>query len=287
MDNTEEKLFKIAHCPFLSYKEKWALATEWVNELAELTQADGSIRRLTGKKKASFLRYESKLPIMQLNEACHAKGIRYHSILSPAYPEQLKHIYAPPLFLFLKGNEDNMTLPMVGVVGARECSSYSKEVLSTILPVLIEERVCIVSGLAKGVDGLAHRNTINLSGRTIGVTGTGLDYYYPSQNKELQLEMEKTQLLLSEYPPGTPPRRHQFPERNRIIAGLSKSIVVIEAKQRSGSLITARIALEEGRDVFAVPGPITNPLSAGCNELLKDGALVCTDGNSILNEWVL
>ncbi|WP_462226142.1 DNA-processing protein DprA [Alkalibacterium sp.] len=285
-ENTEQLLFKIAHCPFLSYKEKWVLANEQIGNLAERTQSAVPLRRLTDKKKASFLRYESKLPIMQLNEAYHSKGIVYHSIFSPAYPEQLKHIFAPPLVLFLKGNESNLKLPMIGVVGARECSPYSKEVLQAILPTLIEEKVGIVSGLAKGVDGLAHQNTISLGGRTIGVVGTGLDYYYPSENKELQMRMERTQLVLSEYPLGTPPRRHHFPERNRIISGLSKGVVVIEAKSRSGSLITARIALEEGRDVFAVPGAITNPLSSGCHELLKDGALLCTDGNSILNEWI-
>lgn len=285
--DSKQVLLSIAHCPFLNYKEKWALACERVGDLAEYSQSTSALRSLTGKQKASFLRYESKLPIMQLNDSYDKKGIVCHSILSPAYPEQLKQIYAPPLFLFLKGNEHLLKRSMLGIVGARDCSSYSTEVLSTVLPPLTESSLCIVSGLAKGVDGLAHQKAMALEGATIGVIGCGLDFYYPSENKPLQSEMEKSQLVVSEYPLGTPPKRHQFPERNRIIAGLSKGIVVIEAKKRSGSLITARIALEEGRDVFAVPGSITNPLSVGCNELIKAGALVCTDGESILSEWNL
>lgn len=285
MNTEEQKLFKIVHCPFLSYKEKWTLANEWVNELAELSQSPVPERRLADKKKASFLRYENKVPIMQLNEACHSKGISYCSIFSPNYPEQLRHIYAPPLFLFFKGNVNLFNSTLVGIVGARECSPYSREAVSYILPPLIEKKISIVSGLAKGVDSLAHSQAIESGGQTIGVLGTGLDIYYPSQNHQLQLTMEKTQLVVSEYPPGAPPRRHQFPERNRIIAGLSRGVVVIEAKARSGSLITARIALEEGRDVFAVPGSISNPLSVGCHDLLKEGALLCTDGKSVLTEW--
>lgn len=287
MDSKEQKLFKIVHCPNLNYKEKWQLANEWVSEVTELSQSETPNRRLSDNKKSSFLRYENKVPIMQLNEACCSKGISYCSIFSPDYPEQLRHIYAPPLFLFYKGSKTFLKSTMIGVVGARECSSYSKEALSYILPALIEKKISIVSGLAKGVDGLAHHQVVESNGQTIGVLGTGLDHYYPSQNRQLQLKMEKTQLVISEYPPGTPPRRHQFPERNRLIAGLSRGVVVIEAKARSGSLITARIALEEGRDVFAVPGSIANPLSKGCHDLLKEGALLCSSGDSILSEWGL
>ncbi|MCC5895507.1 MAG: DNA-processing protein DprA [Alkalibacterium sp.] len=279
------KLNQIAHCPFLTYKEKWLIALEQLPELGVISQNLDTTRRVAGLKRASFLRYEKNMPIMQLTTQYNKQSIHCISILSPLYPVQLRFSYEPPLMLFCKGDISLLSRTLLGVVGARECTSYSETALKSILPDLSASGVGIVSGLAKGVDVMAHKQAMSNGGQTLAVIGTGLDKVYPAANKETQDKMCQTQLVISEYPLNTPPRKHHFPERNRIIAGLSKGVLVIEAKRRSGSLITARLALEEGRDVFAVPGPIDSELSTGCNDLIKAGAIPCTTGTDIRDEW--
>lgn len=283
--NLELNLYMLAHCPFLTYKEKWQLAVERIPELAHFSHNCDSKRRLTNEKRASFLRYEKNMPIMQLIEQNKKLSIESVSLLSPLYPSQLKHSYEPPLMLFCKGDLSLLSMTLLGIVGARECTAYGEAAVKLILPDLTASDIGIVSGLAKGVDVIAHKGAMTNGGRTIGVIGTGLDYYYPAVNREIQKEMCNNQLVITEYPLNTPPRKHHFPARNRIIAGLSRGVLVIEAKRRSGSLITARMALEEGRDVFAVPGSVLSDLSIGCNDLIKSGAIPCSTGLDILDEW--
>lgn len=278
-------LSALAHCPFLTSKEKWQLAAERIPELNEFCQHLDGKRMIAFDKRTLFLRYEKNMPIMQLTTLHEKQLIQCVSILSPLYPSQLKHSYEPPLMLFCKGDLSLLSQTLLGVVGARECTSYSEAALNIILLDIAASGIGIVSGLAKGVDVLAHQFAMTHEGRTIGVIGTGLDRYYPAANRHVQKEMGENQLVITEYPLGTSPKKHHFPARNRIIAGLSKGVLVAEAKRRSGSLITARMALEEGRDVFAVPGPITSDLSAGCNDLIKSGAIPCSNGLDILAEW--
>lgn len=212
------------------------------------------------------------------------KQIKWISILDQTYPEYLKHIYNPPALLFYQGDLSLLNQQLLAIVGSRLISSYGEKALTLLLPELIKHEITTVSGLAKGIDKKVHQKTIELGGRTIGIVGTGLDHYYPFENKSLQREIARDHLLISEYPLGTKPLKHHFPMRNRIIAGLSLGTLVIEAKYRSGSLITANLALQEGREVFAVPGDITNPYSEGTNDLILHGAKCVISPQHILEE---
>ncbi|XIF19771.1 MAG: Hypothetical protein AJITA_00457 [Acetilactobacillus jinshanensis] len=173
----------------------------------------------------------------------------------------------------------------LGVVGARKNSQYSIEAMGKILPPVVKKGITIVAGLAEGVDSLGHQCAIANQGKTIAVIGTGLDQVYPRFHHDLQKYIETHQLLLTEYPLGTPPLGYNFPTRNRIIAGLVETIMIVEAKQRSGSLITANLALDDNRNVTAIPGSITSPLSNGCNELIQEGAKPICCAKDILEEF--
>lgn len=206
------------------------------------------------------------------------------SILDQVYPEELKAIYNPPVLLFYQGALELLEKPKLAVVGARKSSQAGSETVKKLLAELNQNFV-IVSGLARGIDTAAHMATLKQGGKTIAVVGNGLSQYYPKENRPLQDYISKNHLILSEYGPDSSPKRHHFPERNRIIAGLSLGVLVVEAKIRSGSLITCERALEEGRDVFAVPGNILDGNSEGCHHLIKEGAKCVTTGLDILSEY--
>ncbi|APT19183.1 DNA protecting protein DprA [Amylolactobacillus amylotrophicus DSM 20534] len=199
------------------------------------------------------------------------------SFFDAAYPEKLREIYRPPLLLFYQGDIRLLNGHGVAIVGARKNSAYSRQILQELVPALVAKQKIIISGLAEGVDCLAHEYALAAGGATIGIIGSGVNHFYPERNHALQKQVAKKGLLLSEYLPDTPPARFRFPERNRLIAGVAEDVVVTEARQRSGSLITANVALQENRNVFAIPGPITSPLSAGTNELIAAGATPIID----------
>lgn len=207
------------------------------------------------------------------------------TILDQEYPVKLREISQPPLVLSYRGNLELLKNPIVAIVGARQNTQYSNEVLQQIIPPLVNNQIITISGLAQGVDSLCHRLTMNYSGKTVGVIGTGMGKSYPRCNKELQREMIRDHLVISEYLWDEEPRTWHFPERNRIIAGLCDSIVVVEAKERSGSLITADLALQENRNVLAVPGKINAAFSRGCNLLIREGAKPVLDAADILEEF--
>ncbi len=220
----------------------------------------------------------------QVNE--RVAGEKWLCICDQAYPIQLREAYAPPLVIFYRGELPLLNQPMLGVVGAREATNYSTAVLRQLLTGPVINKLTIVSGLAKGVDTLAHQCAIANHGRTIAVIGTGLDLSYPRVNDALQTEIGQSHLLLSEYPNGSHGYRSHFPERNRIIAGLVASVLVTEAKHHSGSLITANLALQNNRNVLAVPGQINQPLSVGTNELVAAGAKPILTPEDILEEYI-
>lgn len=195
------------------------------------------------------------------------------TIFDEIYPENLKEIYNPPFILFAYGNLKLLKKRITVIVGSRIPTEYSRIILKRIIPDLINQNYVIASGLAKGVDSIAHEETLLAKGNTIAVLGNGLNYYYPKTNTNLQLKIKNHGLVLSEYLPDTPPRPFRFPERNRILAGLSENVIVTEAKKKSGSLITANYALEANRNIFAVPGPLTSSLSEGPNYLIAAGAM--------------
>ncbi|MDS8323020.1 DNA-processing protein DprA [Streptococcus pneumoniae] len=202
------------------------------------------------------------------------------SILDDCYPWDLSEIYDAPVLLFYKGNLDLLKFPKVAVVGSRACSKQGAKSVEKVIQGL-ENELVIVSGLAKGIDTAALQN----GGKTIAVIGTGLDVFYPKANKRLQDYIGNDHLVLSEYGPGEQPLKFHFPARNRIIAGLCRGVIVAEAKMRSGSLITCERAMEEGRDVFAIPGSILDGLSDGCHHLIQEGAKLITSGQDVLAEF--
>ena len=206
------------------------------------------------------------------------------SILDEIYPWDLSEIYNPPALLFYQGNIDLLELPKVAVVGSRDSSKLGNQSVQRIIKELNNELI-IVSGLARGIDTAAHMAALQNGGRTIAVIGTGLDVFYPKANKKLQSYIGKNHLVLSEYGPGEQPLKFHFPERNRIIAGLCRGVIVAEAKMRSGSLITCERAMEEGRDVFAIPGSILDGKSDGCHHLIQEGAKCIMSGSDVLSEF--
>jgi DNA processing protein len=191
-----------------------------------------------------------------------------------AYPPLLRQLHDPPLQLYLRGeaSPELLARPAVALVGARSCSAYGAEVARTVGRELAAAGVVVVSGLARGIDGEAHRGALEAQGPTVAVLGCGIDRDYPRSHADLARRVAAAGLIVSEYPPGVEPAPWRFPARNRVIAGLCLATVVVEARERSGALITADFALELGRDVFAVPGEITAARSAGTNNLLRQGA---------------
>lgn len=200
------------------------------------------------------------------------------------YPEQLKQIYDPPAYLFVKGTLAADDRFSIAVVGTRQPSNYGKVVTEKLASDLARKGLTIVSGLAYGIDTLAHAAAVNSGGRTLAILGSGVDVIYPYQNKALSERIVDNGALISEFPMGTEPDRNNFPRRNRLICGLSLGTVVIEAGTKSGALITAEMALEQNREVFAIPGNIDSPKSFGTNELIKLGAKVVTSSEDILEE---
>ena len=201
----------------------------------------------------------------------------------PLYPSQLLSTYDYPAFLYVKGHlkEDDVN---VAVVGSRTASTYGKFTTERLCRELVLRGITVISGLARGIDSAAHRGALSGKGRTIAVLGCGLDVVYPPENEKLFTEISLQGALISEFPFGTPPNAPNFPARNRIISGISLGVVVVEASEKSGSLITARIALEQGREVFAVPGSIDSSGSRGTNKLIKQGAKLIENVEDILEE---
>ena len=201
------------------------------------------------------------------------------------YPAQLKEIAQPPLLLFLWGNTELLKDEMLAVVGTRRPSHYGIYATQKIVSELIDYGFGVVSGLAKGIDSLAHQTALKNRGKTIAVLGCGIDIIYPSENRDLFRALVRDGLIVSEYPPGTAVHQAYFPLRNRIISGLTYGTLVIEASLKSGTLITAQAALDQSREVFAVPGPISSINSFGTNQLIKQGAKLVQSVDDILEEF--
>ena len=210
------------------------------------------------------------------------KNIKWTHISKEDYPKRLLNIVDPPLLLFYKGKLPDENKPCVSIIGARECSTYGEKVAEMFSKELSIEGVQIISGMARGIDGISQRNSIKVGGRTFGVLGCGVDIVYPPDNEDIFNDILKDGGLISEFEPGTEPKKQYFPSRNRIISGLSDIVLVVEARKKSGTYITVTQALEQGREVYAVPGRITDGLSDGCNSLIASGAGVAASPDSIL-----
>ncbi len=204
--------------------------------------------------------------------------------LDERYPPQLKELTDAPLALFCRGNPQLLWLPQVAIVGTRKPTAGGRRHARMFAQTLVNQGLVVTSGLALGIDGEAHQGALDAGGMTIAVAATGLDRIYPARHAQLAGEIVNQGLIVSEFPPGWEPRKRSFPQRNRLISGLSLGVLVIEASVQSGSLITARLAGEQGRDVYALPGSIDNPLARGCHRLIKQGARLVEDGADLMAE---
>ena len=221
----------------------------------------------------------------QLNEwiiELEEKQSDFYSYWHPRYPKMLKEIYNPPLGIYVRGELPDDDIDTVAIIGARKCSRYGATVAHDIAKDLGKANIVVVSGMARGIDSEGHRGILDGGGKTIAVLGCGVDICYPSENRQLMERIIENGCIVSEYPPGMPAVPGNFPARNRIIAGLSKMVVVVEAGKKSGTLITADMALDYGRDVYVVPGNVTSALSYGTNALIKQGCPIITEGSDIL-----
>ena len=202
------------------------------------------------------------------------------------YPLRLNDLYDPPEYIYINGDIRLLQIPMVAIVGSRNASTEGLRTAKLFAQALSMSGMLIVSGLARGIDGAAHQATIGLGYFTAAVFGTGVDVIYPREHLSLARAIAQQGLLISEFPLGTKPKAFHFPRRNRLIAALSLGVVVIEAAEKSGSLITARLAADLGREVFAVPGSIHNPLSAGCHLLIQQGAKLARKPSDVIEELI-
>ncbi|MCM6819715.1 DNA-processing protein DprA [Pediococcus pentosaceus] len=258
---------EIRKSPELSIAE-WIGTTKLIKE----SQKD----ELTATLQSEQLTHE-----IQINE--QSGGIL--TILDEMYHKLLREIYYPPTVLFYNGNLSLLSHQRaIAIVGARMMTSYGEQAIKCLIPGVVDNQLTTVSGLAKGVDALVHEATLANAGSTIAVIGNGLDITYPKQNAQLQNQIQKEGLILSEYPQGARPLRHHFVERNRIIAGLTTATCVVEARKNSGSLITASLALTENRNVLAIPGSIFSGNSQGTNQLIAAGARPLIELDDVLEE---
>lgn len=219
-----------------------------------------------------FIRKRAGWKPKEAYERCMGQGIRFYSSRHKDFPPALLHIPDAPLGIYVKGELPDPQLPAAAVVGARMCSPYGQVAAGCFGRELAANQVQVISGMAAGIDSYAHRGALAAGGKTFAVLGCGVDVCYPRQNRDIYEALLKQGGILSEYPPGTPPLSYLFPVRNRLISGLSGAVLVVEAREKSGSLITADLALEQGKEVYAVPGRIDDALSRGCNRLIAQGA---------------
>lgn len=210
--------------------------------------------------------------------------IKIINISDDNYPVKLKNIYAPPITIFAKGDISLLNSKSIAIVGSREPSKYGIYVAEKFSKELSKEGITIVSGLARGIDTFAHVGALSSFGKTIAVLGSGIDVVYPKENAKYYREISEKGLIISEYIVGTAPESKNFPQRNRIISGLSDGVLVVEARKNSGTMITTDFALEQGKELYVIPGNITSNLSAGTNNLIKEGAKLVTDVYEILED---
>ena len=249
----------------------------------ELSKVEG----ITTKAVASILRFKPNPEIDRELDLIVSKDINIITLSSPYYPENLKNIYDPPPFLYVKGEIKREDRNAIAVVGSRMASEYGIMATEEICRDLANRGICIVSGMARGIDSCAHYAALSRKGRTLAVLGSGIDVVYPSENRKLYDIIASCGAVVSEYPMGTEPHGYNFPARNRIISGLSLGVLVVEASPKSGSLITARLALDQGREVFAIPGNVYSFKSKGTHNLLRSGAKLVESAYDIIEDLQL
>ncbi|MEE9443137.1 MAG: DNA-processing protein DprA [candidate division Zixibacteria bacterium] len=243
-------------------------------------------KQIPGISDEITVRIKTKLDLnygRRLEEWADKNGINILTLLDEDYPQSLSEIYDPPPFLFIKGNLGPSDINAVALVGSRNASEYGRMTASKLAGELAANGVTIVSGMAIGIDSSSHRGALQTGGRTLAVLGSGIDVIYPRENKRLYGEISENGAVISEFFPGTEPNSGHFPRRNRVISGLSKAVIVVEAGQKSGALLTADLALSQGKALFAVPGQLSSRQSMGANDLIKTGARILTSPEDIFS----
>lgn len=260
---------------------------EYFSDLREIFSTNKNIIDYRDLNYGSFKKIPKAIDKIEIEEYLNKlkqDNINIITILDENYPEKLKDIYDKPQVLYQKGSfleEDNLS---IGIVGSRKTTPYGRWACERFTKELTNLGITIISGIALGIDTIAHNTAIKQGGRTIGVIGSGIDTVYPKSNKDLYKRIIDNGAVITEFPLNTAPLAYNFPQRNRIISGLSSGVIVVEAKEKSGSLITAHHSIEQGKDVFAIPGNINSIYSKGTNKLIQDGAIPLLDIDDILNE---
>lgn len=269
----KSKIKQLIHC-FKSPKEIWELNRREIKRQLNFSEEELNIL----EKSKSINKIQKWLSNLERNH------ISYYSIEDREYPSILKNISNPPMGIYVKGKLPCFENGFLAMVGSRKCTEYGIRVARKIGQDLVKMGFGIISGLAQGIDTQAHKITLELEGHTVAVIANGLDICYPSNNMNLMKSIEEKGAIISEYPPGTKPIPWFFPARNRIISGLSQGVIIIEAGEKSGALITADMALEQGKEVFAIPGNIFSLTSIGTNKLIQQGAKLVSNTDDILEE---
>ncbi|RMF44842.1 MAG: DNA-protecting protein DprA [Planctomycetota bacterium] len=245
----------------------------------ELTDVDGVSPTLAARMRSADARQRAQ----QVADQCRELGIAILLPEDPEFPRLLREIPDPPMVLFYRGQWSPSDAMAIAIVGTRGATQYGRSQAELLARSLARAGLTIVSGLARGIDAAAHHAALEAEGRTIAVQAGGIDAIYPPQHRELAGRIERAGVIVGEVPPGAKPKKGMFPQRNRLISGLALGTIVVEAGTRSGALITARLAGEQGREVFAVPGLVTNPRSRGCHQLLRDGAVLVESAQDVLD----
>lgn len=257
---------------------------DWSPSRLRALGAGAELLAAIGAWRASGMTCAAGQKALRDNDWLLQRGAQVLTLNDPRYPPLLLEIADPPPLLYVWGEIGSLSAPQLAVVGSRRPSRQGLSDAGDFAAALAAAGFVVTSGLAFGIDAAAHRAALDSGGRTIAVLGSGIDTIYPAANSELAAGISRQGVVISEFPLGTPPRANQFPSRNRIISGLSLGVLVIEAAMQSGSLVTARLAVEQNREVFALPGSIHNPVSRGCNSLIRQGATLVQSADDILAE---
>jgi len=274
----------LRHTPGLGPRSWKSILSSYESAFEAVSDArNWSARKVLPRNRADVFMQEPWRPEAEAEyRAARAAKMRVLTWFDPNFPVRLREIPDPPIVLYLRGDISLLRNPSVAVVGARECTLLGLQSVARISADLSRFGITVVSGLAAGIDRQAHQSALGGLGSSIAVLGAGLDIHYPPENEDLRRALEAKGLVVSEFGPGTRPEARNFPFRNRIISGLSLGVLVAEAAARSGSLITARLATEQGREVFALPGPLGQPTFAGCHKLIKQGAALVEGAEDII-----
>ena len=274
----------LRHTPGLGPRSWRSILSAYESAFEAVSDArNWAARKVLPRNRADVFMQEPWRPDAEAEyRAARTANLRLITWFDPRFPARLKEIPDPPILLYLCGDMSLLKNPAVAVVGARECTLLGLQSVERISSDLSRFGVTVVSGLAAGIDRQAHQSALNHVGSSIAVLGAGLDIHYPPENEDLRRALEAKGLVVTEFGPGTRPEARNFPFRNRIISGLSLGVLVAEAASRSGSLITARLATEQGREVFALPGPLGQPTFAGCHKLIKQGAALVENAEDII-----